>query len=77
MRTLRIYEIDYSCSPNGTNQFEIYQDIDSSDGNGNMPIYITDSLLEACNLCYALSVNFNVYLLKQYGVSEPAPLVRV
>lgn len=77
METLRIYEIDYSCSPNGTNQFEIYSDIDNSYGDGGMPIYTTDSLIDACQFCYDNGVNFNVYTLRQYEVSEPAPSVRV
>ena len=77
METLRIYEIDYSCSPGGTNQFEIYSDIDNSYGDGGMPIYTTDSLIDACQFCYDNGVNFNVYTLAQYEVSEPAPSVRV
>ena len=77
MRTLRIYEIDYSCSPNGTNQFEIYSDIDNSYGDGGMPIYTTDSLIDACQFCYDNGVNFNVYTLAQYNLSDSQPLTNV
>ena len=77
METLRIYEIDYSCSPNGTNQFEVYADIDNSYGDGGMPIYTTDSLIDACQFCYDNGVNFNVYTLAQYNLSDSQPLTNV
>jgi len=77
METLRIYEIDYSCSPNGYNHFEIYSDIDNSYGDGGMPIYTTDSLIDACQFCYDNGVNFNVYTLAQYNLSDSQPLTNV
>ena len=77
METLRIYEIDYSCSPNGINQFEIYSDIDNSYGDGGMPIYTTDSLIDACQFCYDNGANFNVYTLAQYNLSDSQPLTNV
>jgi len=66
METLRIYEIDYSCSPNGYNQFEVYADIDNDYETGGMPIAIADTLLEATNYCDELGLDYVVYLVEDY-----------
>ena len=60
LETLRIYEMDYSVSPGGINQFEVYPDLDSP------PLYETTSLADACLFAYNLGCNFKVYTLAQY-----------
>jgi len=66
METLRIYEIDYSVSPGGINQFEVYPDNGSSDDTVGYPLYETTSLADACLFAYNQGCNFTVYTLSQY-----------
>ena len=66
METLRIYEIDYSVSPGGVNSFEVYNDLDNDYDTGGMPLYTTDSFIDACQFCYDNGCNFTVYTLAQY-----------
>lgn len=66
METLRIYEIDYSCSPGGINQFEVYNDLDNDyDTQGNW-LYSSTNLADACLFAYNEGCNFTVYTLSQY-----------
>jgi hypothetical protein len=59
METLKIYEIDYSVSPNGVNCFDVY-----SPTGEYMDSY--DKLEDACLFAYDNEYNFNVYTLVQY-----------
>ena len=64
LETLRIYEIDYSVSPGGINQFEVYPDLNMHEDG--YPLYETNSLADACLFAYNLGCNFKVYTLSQY-----------
>jgi hypothetical protein len=77
MRTLRIYEIDYSCSPNGYNQFEVYADIDNDYETGGMPIYTCDTLEQAITYCNELSCSYVIYSLEEYRLLDSQPLTNV
>ena len=82
MKTLKIYEIDYSVSPGGVNFFEVYDEPDETyneleyDPN-NAPIFESESLLEACQFCYNLGYNFTVYTLAEWVRSNEVPLIGV
>lgn len=69
LETLRIYEMDYSVSPGGINQFEVYPDLDSPNDNTGYPLYETTNLADACLFAYNLGCNFKVYTLAQYELS--------
>lgn len=65
---LRIYEIDYSVSPGGTNEFEVYS---TSESNIlDTPLFSTESLHEAIDFCYGCGVDFEVRTLAQYYTEE-------
>ena len=66
LETLRIYEIDYSVSTGGINQFEVYPDLDSPNDTTGYPLYETTSLADACLFAYNQGCNFTVYTLSQY-----------
>ena len=66
LETLRIYEIDYSVSPGGINQFEVYPDLNSPNDTTGYPLYETTDLADACLFAYKLGCNFKVYTLSQY-----------
>jgi hypothetical protein len=61
MKTLQIYEIDYSCSPGGINQFEVYDE--------NEWLFCSTSLSDACWFAYSKGFNFTVNTLKQYNLA--------
>ena len=63
--TLRIYEIDYSVSPGGINQFEVYPDLDNDYDTGGYPIFESESLIDCVNFCYDNGCNFTVFTLAQ------------
>ena len=71
METNKIYEVDYSCSPGGKNMFEVYRDFGTViPGEFQIPIIVTESLIDACLYCYNKGVNFEVYTLAQYYKEE-------
>jgi hypothetical protein len=74
METLRIYEIDYSCSPGGYNQFEVYADIDNDYETGGMPIYVSDTLIEATSYCDSLGLDYTIMLLEEYRLLDTPDL---
>ena len=71
METNKIYEIDGSSFPGGKNMFEVYRDFDIAiPWEFQIPIIVTESLIDACLYCYNKGVNFEVYTLAQYYEEE-------
>lgn len=60
--TLFIYEMGYSCSPGGVDQFEVHKD-------GEV-IASFDALGEAVEYCYAQDEHFTVYTLGAYDKED-------
>jgi hypothetical protein len=56
--TLFIYEMGYSCSPGGVDQFEIHKD-------GEV-IKSFDTLADAVSYCYIQGEHFTVFTLEAY-----------
>jgi hypothetical protein len=65
--SLEILEVGYSCSPGGTDSFEVY---DKSDIPMSVPIYETESLTEAVLFCYNLGKDFIVRTLAEWEERE-------
>lgn len=65
---LKIYEIDYSVSPGGINQFEVYDE--------NELLFSSTYLIDACLYAYGIGRNFEVYTLaefhKEFDLVNPA-----
>lgn len=59
MKTLNIYEIDYSVSPGGINQYEIYDEM-------NTYICAYDNLVDATRYCEGNGYDYLVKLLNHY-----------
>lgn len=70
MNHLRVLEMDYSVSPGGTNEFEVYS-LDPADMH-NPPLFSSEDLLEAISFCYGAGVDFEVKTLAQYYREEEA-----
>jgi len=69
MKTVDIYEIDYSVSPCGINEFEIY----SPEGE-----YLDSytSMIDACSYAYKNGYDYTVHLLANYrSFDTPASLL--
>lgn len=72
MHNVRIVEIDYSVSPGGVNEFEVY----SNEEEDLMlpPIYSSTDLHEAVDYCYNLGVNFEIKTLAAWYEHETSTL---
>jgi hypothetical protein len=70
---LRIYEIDYSISPGGVNEYEVYS-MDEED-LFDPPIFVSEHLVEALDFCQDLGVEYEVRTLAQYEKENENELV--
>ncbi len=70
---LRIYEIDYSVSPGGVNEYEVYS-MDEED-LFDPPIFVSEHLVEALDFCQDLGVEYEVRTLAQYEKENENELV--
>jgi hypothetical protein len=70
---LRIYEIDYSVSPGGNTEYEVYSM--HEEDLFDPPIFAAESLHAAVDFCYDLGVNFEVRTLAQYERENENELV--
>lgn len=70
---LRIYEIDYSVSPGGVNEYEVYS-MDEED-SFDPPIFVSEHLVEALDFCQDLGVEYEVRTLAQYEKENENELV--
>jgi len=68
--SLEIVEINYSCSPGGVDEFEVYS-LDERD-HFNPPIFSTTKLEEAVRFCYELGKDFTVRTFAQWEERELA-----
>jgi hypothetical protein len=68
--SLEIIEVEYSCSPGGVDEFEVY----STDERDclDMPLFTSTSLVEAVQYCYNLGRDFTVRTLAEYHERENA-----
>jgi hypothetical protein len=60
---LEILEIDYSVSPEGINEFEVY---DTQDIPMSPPLFSSTDLTEAVKFCYDLGQDFTVRTIAQW-----------
>ena len=70
MPTLEIVEMQYSISPGGVDEFEVY-----STGEFpiiDKPLYSSTSLMEAVQYCYSLGKDFTVRTLAEWEERELA-----
>lgn len=67
---LEILEIDYSVSPGGINEFEVYSR-DERD-HSEPPLFSSEDLLEAVKFCYDLGRDFVVRTLAEWEEREMA-----
>ena len=67
--SLEIVEIAYEVSPGGTRTFEVYDRLDN-DEVINLPIYETDSLIDAVEYCYNLDKDFIVRTYAEWEMRE-------
>jgi hypothetical protein len=66
--SLEILEVNYGCSPGGTDTFEVY---DKSEIEPvQIPIFETESLTEAVQFCYNLGKDFTVRTLAEWEERE-------
>lgn len=70
---LRIYEIDYSVSPGGVNEYEVYS-MDEED-LFDPQIFVSEHLVEALDFCQDLGVEYEVRTLAQYEKENENELV--
>ncbi len=66
--TLEIIEMNYSCSPGGIDEFEVFDNNES--GNRNIPIYSTTDLHKAVEFCYNLGRDFIVRTFAEWEARE-------
>jgi hypothetical protein len=67
---LEILEVNYSISPGGIDEFEVYS-LDERD-HSNPPIFSSPSLAESVQFCYELGKDFTVRTLAQWEEKELA-----
>jgi hypothetical protein len=67
---LEILEVNYSISPGGIDEFEVYS-LDERD-HSNPPIFSSPSLAESVQFCYKLGKDFTVRTLAQWEEKELA-----
>ena len=68
--SLEILEVNYSCSPGGVDEFEVYN-LDTY-GDSGSPIFSSESLMEAVQYCYKLGKDFTIRTLAQWEEKELA-----
>jgi len=68
--SLEILEVNYSCSPGGVDEFEVYS-LDERD-HSNPPIFSSPLLEESVRFCYNLGKDFTVRTLAQWEEKELA-----
>ncbi len=68
--SLEILEVNYSCSPGGVDEFEVYS-LDTRD-HSLPPIFSSTKLEEAVRFCYELGKDFTVRTLAQWQERELA-----
>lgn len=66
--SLEIVEINYSCSPGGIDEFEVYS-LDERDFAAP-PIFSSTSLVEAVKFCYNLGRDFVVRTYAEWEARE-------
>jgi hypothetical protein len=66
--SLEILEVNYSVSPGGVDEFEVYSINESN--NYSPPIYSTTSLHEAVQYCYDLGKDFIVRTFAEWESRE-------
>jgi hypothetical protein len=66
--SLEILEVNYSVSPGGVDEFEVYS-LDERD-HSSPPIYSTTSLHEAVQYCYDLGRDFTVRTFAEWEARE-------
>jgi len=66
--SLEIIEVNYSCSPGGVDEFEVY----STDERDllDYPLYSSESLAKAVEYCYQLGKDFTVRTLAEWEERE-------
>jgi hypothetical protein len=67
---LEILEVNYSISPGGIDEFEVYNTNEHSVSNG--PLFSSTKLEEAVRFCYELGKDFTVRTLAQWEERELA-----
>ena len=68
--SLEIVEVNYSCSPGGVDEFEVYS-LDERDLL-NPPIYSSTKLEDAVRFCYELGKDFTVRTVAEWEERELA-----
>ena len=68
--SLEILEVNYSISPGGVDEFEVYPANQQYYVGG--PLYSSTSLMEAVKYCYELGKDFTVRTLAQWEERELA-----
>lgn len=68
--SLEILEVNYSISPGGIDEFEVYS-LDERD-SFDPPLFSSPSLLEAVQYCYNLGKDFTVRTLAEWEERELA-----
>jgi hypothetical protein len=68
--SLEILEVNYSCSPGGVDEFEVYS-LDERD-HSSPPIFSATTLAESVQFCYNLGKDFTVRTLAQWEEKELA-----
>jgi hypothetical protein len=68
--SLEIVEVNYSCSPGGVDEFEVYS-LDERD-HSSPPIFSSPVLEESVRFCYNLGKDFTVRTVAEWEERELA-----